>query len=276
VHRPPARDRRRVVRPAPALPGGSRAAPRERGRRRRGAARRRPAAARGAAGPDRGGVDRAVRRDRLRGRRDDRALPADARRDRRGAAAAARRAPVGGARPGLHVPERHRGGALPRDGGARAGRRGARRCGGRRPVPGRARGAGARRAGERARAQAPVPAAPGRPALRLLLPDVEAARRGPELVRAHARRAQPPDAGARDDRAALRGASAAGDQRRDRVRRVGVGRDAVREGPARLQADRDGHAVRRGERAVRGVRGVLRGEGDRARGVGGPPRAGGV
>ena len=173
-------------------------------------------------------------------------------------------------RPGLLLPQRHGSGPLPRQRAAREAKPSAR--GGTVGDEALSRGHGrARRdrAREPARAAPPLPAAAGRHAVRLLLPDVEAARRRPELVRAPARGAQPPDDGPRHDRPRLRGPRRPGHHRRDRLRRLGMGRHPLRRRPARVQEDRHRHALRRSERAVRRVRRVLRREGERREGMAG-------
>src|SRR5262249_10508485 len=90
----------------------------------------------------------------------------------------------------------------------------------------------------------------------LLLPDVEAARRRRQLVRAGLRRPQAPDDGPRARRPWLRGPRAAAHHRLHGPRRLGVGRHAARRRSGRAQGDRLRDAVRRGLRAVRGVRAV--------------------
>ena len=87
-----------------------------------------------------------------------------------------------------------------------------------RPGPARGDEAGSALPAAAARRQAGV----------VLLPDVEAAQRRPELVHAALRRAQGAHVRARRDRAQVRRAGAAGHHRLHRRRRLRVGRHAVR------------------------------------------------
>ena len=96
-----------------------------------------------------------------------------------------------------------------------------------------------------------------REALDLLLPDVEAARRRRQLVRAAVRGAQGADGGPRPGRPHVRGPGAAAHHRLDRARRLGVGRHAARRRPGRAEGDRLRDALRPGVGALRRVRSVL-------------------
>ena len=105
-----------------------------------------------------------------------------------------------------------------------------------------------------------------------LLPHVQAPRGARQLVLAALRGAQAADGRPRGGGPALRRARAAAHHRRDRARRLGVGRDPPGRRPGRREGHRLRDALRRGERPLRRVRALLRGAGDGARGGAGARR----
>ena len=155
-------------------------------------------------------------------------------------------------RAGLLLRLAHRAERVHEHRGRRAGAARGRGRGGRRGAPGRvARPDGGLPGGP------PAPA-PARPRHDRLLPDVQAPRRGRQLVRAELRGAQAPDGRPRAGGPPVRRPHPAADHRRDRPRRLGVGRDAARRRPRGDQGDRLRDALRRGQLALRRVRALLR------------------
>src|SRR5262249_55668062 len=109
-------------------------------------------------------------------------------------------------------------------------------------------------------ADGPPAALPRGPAasLPLLLPDVETSRRAGELVRPAGRGASRLHARPRRDRPEVRRPGPASDPGLRRPRRLGMGRDALRRRPGRLQEAHLRDALRSGELAICALRPVLR------------------